>query len=131
MFRAPKPCALLPYSAQGCQESWRENRGNSRFEGLQIGKLHVRSTSPGLSRTSPRDGNQRKYRAASVRYELSIGWARLRRHRANAVRWETTHSVKNQFLSVAEVAAWATVRVFFLGAVCERDEAVSGRLPWV
>ena len=48
------------------------------------------------------------------------------------VRWgDQLDPFKNQFLSVAEVAAWATVRVFFLGAVWERDEAVSGRLPWV
>jgi hypothetical protein len=38
---------------------------------------------------------------------------------------------KNQFLSEAGVAAWATWVVFFLAVVRDFDEAVSGRPPWV
>jgi hypothetical protein len=38
---------------------------------------------------------------------------------------------KNQFLSEAGVAAWATWVVFFFAVARDFDEAVSGRPPWV
>jgi len=60
LLRAPKPCALLPYSAQGCQESCREKQHESRFAGWQVSNVEGRATpKPEYRARSRTDGSRR------------------------------------------------------------------------
>jgi hypothetical protein len=91
LLRAPKPCALLPYSAQGCQESCREKRAEtmvSRLAGWKVTRSDYAQT--GIGRAKPYEWKPPSWESAPCRLKvcrMTFGRARFGRHRANAIRW--------------------------------------------